>query len=228
VRVKTSTLESNGSTQVPFVMAPVMNAVTGGTVRASATVAWGTAAGALVVPFVMSLCEFNNLGGSFDGLTFPQNTGYIYYHGKNMNDPNAGNCIPSPSGQRIPGGFGRVDSTNCSASFVAGQWAGSDTGNNLAQGCPITTWQGQEIVISLYDQVQGSGNNGQYHIIGFVGFKLMGYRLGGNNTYATSTCPLTGSSSLSYFCGRFTKVALSLGDFGGNTNYGASVVKIVG
>lgn len=228
VRVRTSTETPDGGNEVDFVLGPIMGSIAGETVNAAAVAAYGAQGSGAFVPFVFSVCEYIEMGGSLDALTFPDGIGYIYYHGQNRNDPNAGSCRPSPSGQDLPGGFGRVNSISCVANLSQGQWIPEDPGNDLSRGCPYTSWQNQDVVVALYDQVRGTGRNGEYHIVGFVGMQLLGYRLGGNRTFATASCPLVGNSSLSYFCGRFTKVSRNSGDFGPGPNYGANIIKMVG
>ncbi len=231
VRVRTSTETSDGGTEVAFVLAPVITALTGATVRASAVAAWGALGGGAFVPYVFSLCEYVALGGSaggiVDGVGFPSGIGYIYFHGVNRDDPRALPCRPSPSGQDLPGGFGRVDGVGCQANLTYGEWAPVDTGNDLVRGCPYQSWQNQEVVIAIYDQVRGTGSNGEYRIAGFVGFHVLGYRLGGNRTYSTPSCPLVANASVSYLCGEFTMVT-TRGDLGGGPNYGAQVIKMAG
>jgi hypothetical protein len=228
VRVALSTETPDGGHEVDFVLGPIMGAFAGHTVHASAIAAWGSLSGGAFAPFVFSVCEYVAMGGSFDALTFPDDIGYIYFHGRNRNDPKTTPCRPSPSGQDIPGGFGRVDSTGCVATLSQGMWASVDPGNDMVRGCNPTSWQGQEIVLALYDQVRGTGTNGQYHIVGFVGFKVMGYRFNGNRTYSSAGCPLVGPASVTYFCGKFTRVSTDAGDFGTGPNYGASVIKMIG
>ena len=48
--------------------------------HASAVAAWGPVGGATTIPFTFSVCEFEHLGGSLDGLTFPTDPDYIYSH----------------------------------------------------------------------------------------------------------------------------------------------------
>ena len=81
--------------------------------------------------------------------------------------------------------------------------------------------------MALYDGTNGlSGNNGQYHVAGFIGFKITGYRFSGNTWPNGFQCPQDNGNSGRCIRGRFT-VMTATGDFGG-VDYGTRIIKMVG
>ena len=231
VKVTTSTKTSGGGTQVQFVLAPIMNSLAGATVHASAVAAWGALGGAVTSPLTFSACEFLALGGSLSDGTFPTGTRYIYFHAIGATSTlGTANCRPSTSGADLPGGFGWVaGSSTCTVTLTADATVTADPGNGVPSGCDLSTWNNQEILISVYDIATGSGSNGQYHLIGFVGFKVLGYRFpgGGNKWPSNFSCPLGPGNSSVCIQGQFTRVVTD-GSLGGTVNLGAQVIKMVG
>lgn len=228
VQVNDSTATPGGGNEVDFFLAPVLNvAFDGGTVHAKAVAAWGPMGSGAAVPFVFSLCEWIALGGDVEGGTVPSGTRVIYFHGRDRNDPRASSCRPNPSGQDLPGGFGRVDSPDCVRALTVGEWAPVDTGDDMVRGCPYQSWRDADIVIAIYDEVRGTGNNGEYHIKAFAGFHVQGYRFNGNRLYETAACPRINPASVTYLCGYFTYVGSNQGGFGG-PDFGARVITMIG
>ena len=155
VRVGTSTLTSSGDDEVSFLLAPIMSALSGKKVRASATAAWGALGGGPVTPLVFSQCEWEALGGSIGAETFPSGVRSIEF----QNPFSPGNKDPESctlqAGQDLPGGFGRVDAINCNADFTQGGIATVDPGNDLARGCPLEEWRNNQVLIAIYGPVGG-------------------------------------------------------------------------
>ena len=227
VRVRTSTRQSNGSSSVPFVLGPVMNAVTSKTVHATTTVAWGSLGSFNAIPLVFSLCEYFTFGGSLTPSVFPSGINTITFHG----DGSTG-CTPSQSGQDLPGGFGYIENDDCMTALVAGAWTGVETGNSLPKGCDPDAWLNTDQIIAVYDQAEDTGHNGRYHIAGFVGFRLTGYKFQGSTSGPTGfTCKnkagVPYKKSVVCLTGEFKQVATDGGGWGG-TDLGARVIKVVG
>lgn len=229
VRVGTSTQDPDGGSEVSFLLAPVISSLTGKTVTANAVAAWGPMGGGAIVPLVFSLCEWKALGGDLDAGTFATGVKAITFHGTN---PSSVDCPIGPSGLDLPGGFGRVIADNCEADLTAGEWAPVDTGANLAAECDVPSWQNREVVIAIFDDTNGeTGANGAYRIAGFVGFKVLGYRIvssrGGGGVQTFGTCT-PDSPSDQYLCGEFTQVSKNGGTFGTGPDFGARIIKMVG
>lgn len=229
VKVSDFTQASGGGNQVQFVLAPIMNSITGATVRASAAAAWGPLGSATIAPLIFSVCEYLQMGGSVSPPTFPSGTNYIYFHGiGGSNEPGVGSCTGSPSGQDLPGGFGYLANTNCSATVSAGGWVGVEPGNSFPRACNAASWLNNEILIAVYDQERGTGNNGEYHVAGFVGFRVLGYKFGaGNSSPGFGRCPAGSGNSANCIYGEFTRFTTNAGVFGGS-NFGSVAVKMVG
>ena len=113
VRVGTSTKTSDGSSEVSFLLAPIISSLTGKTVKASAVAAWGPPQEASTLPFTFSVCEFWNLvpEGVPEGEDFPENTVTVYSKaGGGPNNEIVPECDSrSPSGGTVEGGFGWLD-----------------------------------------------------------------------------------------------------------------------
>ena len=237
VRVNTSTRSESGGNQIDFLLGPVMGALTGKTVHASAAAAWGSLGHGAIMPLTFSVCEWIAMGGSVLSGTFPHDKTYIYFHGVGDPDEKGLKCKPapaSPSGQDLPGGFGYLANASCISAIAAGAWVGVEPGNSFPKGCNPAAWLNTEVLIALYDDTTGNGNGGKYHIAGFVGFKLLGYKFQGEGNPkapADFSCPNPSGhgngGNLVCLYGEFTRYTTDSTGFGGN-DYGARVVKMVG
>ena len=229
VKVADVTQTSGGGNQVQFVLAPIMNSLTGATMRASAVAAWGPLGSGTVTPLIFSVCEYLEMGGTVSPPSFPAGQrNYIYFHGiGGSGEPGVGSCTGSPSGQDLPGGFGYLANTNCLATISAGGWVGVETGNSLPRSCNPAAWLNNEILIAIYDQERGSGSNGEYHVAGFVGLRVLGYKLGNDRSPGFGRCPEGNGNSSDCIYGEFTRFTTDGGGFGGS-NFGSVAVKMVG
>ena len=238
VQVTTSTHNpaSTNDKQVKFVLAPVLDAANvGRTVHASAAAAWGPIGSATTLPVAFSVCEYRNLGGTLDGSVFPQGLNYIYLHGDNPAPDGAGyeDCPASPSGQDVPGGFGWLEpDVGCSASVDFDGWVGGDTGRSAP--CTLDLHVGQEVLIPLYDEALYQGSHAEYHIIGFVGLTIDGYKF--QNDYlpkpGMKKCGTQDgldelSGDVDCIRGHFTRMTTMGDGFGGGTDYGGHTVAMI-
>lgn len=101
----------------------------------------------------------------------------------------------------LPGGFGWVDwngvpvgnpelADNICNPSNSGVWSIGDwipSGPGVQNSAPVrqclNTWIGRKITIPVYDQTEGRGANGRYHIAGFARFVLTGYRFTGSRKW---------------------------------------------
>ncbi|MGH9157336.1 MAG: pilus assembly protein TadG-related protein [Acidimicrobiales bacterium] len=235
VKVTNSTHDiSSGINQITYGLAKVLTNETGKTVRASAVAAWGAPGdGRLAPPLIASVCEVDDaVDSDGDGVrVFQSGPPYLgspttlIFHGSN---PGPLTCQPTPSGGDLPGGFGWLASTNCSAFLTAGDWVATDTGNNgLPSGCSPSAWQNKTILLPIYDLLTGTGSNGRYHVAGFAAFYVVGYKIG-NQTWGTGV-PCAGQNGNSGRClvGHFTTYVTSTDSFNGD-DFGVVGVKITG
>ncbi|WP_336649825.1 pilus assembly protein TadG-related protein [Kocuria rosea] len=227
VKVTTRTKEASGAGTLALSFAPVLG-IADPKVAATATATWITPKkGPAVLPIVFSHCDFH-LGSGVQLLEM--------HSGKNNETSYAGGCKymgNSSSGTNLPGGFGIIQhpSGKCTTTVDTGQKASSDTGNSLPGVCEAVIKEhiGKTVLLPVYRDLGGSGNNAWYEIDGWVAFKLLGYRFPGlekdNESYTGATClsPCTG------IIGQFERFAtLDQAFTGGGPNYGASVVGLTG
>ena len=232
VQVFTRTESEGGGNQVPMLLAPLVGAVTGKTVNANSVAQWGGLESAKVSAIVLPACEYTNLGGSLDGSSFPSGSTTIYFHALGAPPPDEAGvepCTPSTSGATFPGGFGWLASSNCKADVSADAWFAAYTGGSAAPGCRARNFRtGPDLVIALYDDTSGGASGGQYHLLGFVGFKVTAANFGGNNRSPWNfRCPLTPDNSGQCIQGTFTKVTVS-GGLPGGPNLGVTAIKLIG
>ena len=243
VRVDTSTKTSDGGDEVSFLLAPVISSLTGKTVTASATAAWGPLQAAATLPFTFSVCEFWNLVDEVpEGEDFPENSVTVY--SKAGGGPN-NEIVPAcdsraPSGGTVEGGFGWLDPSggSCSVKLTVGATItgpGNPGNDNLLKKSPCseTLIQGKTVLLPLFGSVSGTGSNAIYTIAGFTGFTITGYRLSGSTWPSGFTCPQVpggtgGVGNLRCFQGEFTRYYSDAGEFGESFDFGARVIKMVG
>jgi len=236
VRVRTSTNDpdSDDPSQIEHHFAPVLsNAFVGKTVHAAATAAWGSPAEAAVLPLAMSVCEFNSATAS--GTTFAPPTGgtppysgpqkVIKFHG----DKGMPTCPAGPAGKNVPGGWGYLETTSgCSVNVDAGGFIDGETGNDPPKSpCDPSMFINKVVLVPIWDDVTGPGNNEVYHIKGFAAFYVAGIRLGGNGSSWTISPPAGCSASERCIGGWFVKY-VATGDVFGGPNLGAVIVKMIG
>jgi Putative Flp pilus-assembly TadE/G-like len=228
VRVDTSTHNPGNDandTQIDLVLAPVLDAANvGETVTASAVAAWAPLGSATTIPLTVSACEFAAFGGSLDPPSFPTERDYIYLH----NTMEAGTCPDGPPGADPTGGFGWLDASDCVSQITANRWVDDKPGSSVPPGCDPHDWRNAELVIPLFDRTRGlSGTDGEYHVAGFAGFTLLGYRFDSANGWNIPMCPDGGGLAACIY-GEFTRIIATDGEFGGGDDFGARTVKMIG
>jgi len=245
VRVDTSTKTADGGDEVSFLLAPVISSLTGKTVTASATAAWGPLRGAATLPFTFSVCEFWNLvpAGVPDGTNFPEGNVVTVYSkaGGGPNNEIVPECDSrSPSGGTVEGGFGWLDPSggSCSVKLTVGATItgpGNPGNDNLLKKSPCseTLVRDKTVLLPLFSSVSGTGSKATYTIAGFTGFTIRAYRLSGSSYPSGFTCPQVpggqgGVGNLRCFQGEFTRYYSDAGEFGESFDFGARVIKMVG
>ena len=184
--------------------------------------------GAGAASLALSACEFTRLGGKLDGSAFPSGSTVVYFHiFGDPNEPGVGTCRPSTSGAQLPGGFGWIRSSSCTPNLTANAWSNADTGNNVPSGCNPNNWVGNEMTLALYDDTRGTGNGSQYHVVGFVSFKVTAFRFGNNHSPQSFQCPMAPGNSGNCIQGTFTKITKN-GAVPGGPNLGVTTIKLIG
>ncbi len=97
-------------------------------------------------------------------------------------------------------------------------WYFSDPGarfNSSTIQNALNTRIGQVILLPIYREVIGNGANLEYHVVGFVGFRLTGYTINGSQN--------------AYLYGDFESITWDgiISDSGSDKDYGAHVVELV-
>jgi hypothetical protein len=210
--------------KVDFVFAPILGRDTG-TSDATAVARWGTVGRATTIPLTFSECEYIELGGDVDAGTFPSGLNYVYFH----DTTDAGTCPAGPSGADLPGGFGWLDSSDdCGVDVTAGGWVDDKPGNGLPNGCEPTDWRSAEVLVPIFDHTNDlTGSNGKYHVAGFAGFRVSGYRFPGHEWENGFPCGPKPKGGTTYICGEFTRVVTS-GEITTGPDYGARAVEMIG
>ena len=227
---------------VTFILAPIMKAATGSTIDADAVAAWGPLGSATTIRFIISECEFQQMGGSISGNVVPSGVSYIYSKkGNDKTDKNVDpQCTSSSSGGTISGNFAWLDASSndpCKAFITAGNTVGGDPGNNpeIDKNTCAAVFDamkaGEEFVIPVFNRVDNPGQPAVYTVAGFVGYRFTGWKLSGNTWPSGFDCPDPytggpGGGDLRCFRGQFTRL-MEAGGFGG-VNYGVTAIKMVG
>jgi Flp pilus assembly protein TadG len=226
VTVVTSTRATNGGSILPFSFAQVISGSPGQTVHARATATWSGIARADTIRLVISACEWDRAtnGGTTYNTTFTGPPTLILFHtgGQAAADCAAQAGQDSDGDHRMPGGFGWVDSSNCTAAFIAGTFTvGTDTGNSAPGNCDLAALVGKTVLLPIFDDITGTGNTGRYHIKGFAELRITGYRFPAK-TGGAVPCTSPNSCIGGYFT-RFVAAA----DAAGGPDLGATTVTLV-
>jgi Flp pilus assembly protein TadG len=147
-------------------------------VSATSTVAWGApGGGTAALPLVFSWCEWSaQTGGAMPSTTTERTI---------MLPKTSGTGCTGPGNKFLSGGFGWLTTdggSTCKATSRVGNWFTSETGNNPSKGCSpgaIDALVGRTVLLPVFDQTTGGGSGGQYHVFGYVAFKLTGYYFAG-------------------------------------------------
>jgi Flp pilus assembly protein TadG len=137
------------------------------TVSASATAAWGTpVSGPAVLPIAFATCTFTSK---------PLGTPMIL-----LATVIGDTSCRAANGMALPGGFGwlKDPSAICNLTATTGQWLPSDTGASANGACKtrLHSLLNTTVILPVYDSTTGTGTNGTYHLAGWAGFKLLGWR----------------------------------------------------
>jgi len=206
-------------------------------IHATAEATWGTISGATTLPWTVSDCVFKknlsasqlsdfNSTGTFTGDPIPNHLTLRY----DEKTPAYPGCAAQNG--YAPGGFGWLDAgTNCSATIdVNTAIVGSKPGIALPHVCDSmpATIKGTTVLIPVFSSAVSlnNGNNTKYTIVGFLAFRVTGYKFSGS---VQDLDPLAPSCSgdcraiQGYFT-RFVSLAEGLTTSSGIPNYGSSEV----
>ncbi|MHA7295303.1 pilus assembly protein TadG-related protein [Arthrobacter sp. HLT1-21] len=151
VTVRTTTLTPDGDSAVQFWFAPILG-IDSSKVGATARASWGSPSKATVFPFTAPKCLFDQTPSDQEIWITVNST-----------------CTDS-RGKTLPGAFGwleEADRKSCSASVDVDQIIAGQPGKSAPQNCDI---DGKTILLPVYVQKSGTGNNVEYVINGFAAF----------------------------------------------------------
>ncbi|HSM02925.1 MAG TPA: pilus assembly protein TadG-related protein [Acidimicrobiia bacterium] len=201
------------------------------TVYATAEAIWDYPTGGAALPLIISVCEYNRW---VDPVTGPDEDldVVIYFHdGNSTEDCNAQAGQDTDGDGILSGGFGWVATNgDCSAEVYDGNWVAEDPGASASTGCSADELYNlvydKTVIIPYFDDTQGLGANGEYHIAGLGAFHVTGYNFGGQYRAPSSTlAPCSGDERC--ISGFFTTDEIDEGQIGGQ-DFGVVIVKLVG
>lgn len=224
VEVHTRTATSTGTRVLPVFGGALGENDGGKTIGACARAALLPVSGGVVVPLTFSRCEWENYvpndnrivpGPPYTGTppypsdpatfgNFPSYEHTIYLH----DTSGSAHCNAGPSGADLPGGFGWLDPTpslGCHTRIDVDNYVSTSTGNSIPNPCDLSTLRNTVVLIPIYNQLTGTGNNITYHIWKFAAFYITGYWAPGRaNRVPSSATGRTCSSNQTCLFGWFT------------------------
>ncbi|MCP3975652.1 MAG: hypothetical protein GY720_14295 [bacterium] len=240
ISVAVSTERSGGGTIFQPFFAQVVG-FDGTTVHAAASAAWGFPGGLATFPLIISECEWEretNYGANLhsDDVLPPVGTPTLLkFHTGNSSQ--AHDDCAAQAGQdsdgdgRMPGGFGWLDTggSDCVADIDENDWVDTDPGSSPSNGCNASDVKDEIlnkiIFIPWFDDLDGNGANGEFHVAGFGAFYVTGYNFGGQYKQPQGGVPCSGS--IRCLEGYFIETELTYGDLGG-TDHGVTIIKFTG
>lgn len=187
VTLETGTVTVTTTGRAEHWFAPVLG-IDESSIAADATARWGyPISGTPILPLALNKCELSyqiEAQGGFGDTTEP----LTILRSKDLKEkdlPEDWPCEIPQSGNHIPGGFGWLETTpgTCDAVTVAGEDNASDPGNSISNGCEWTDLvdaRDKVVLLPLFDESGGEGNNGWFSIIGYAAFHIQGYNFTGN------------------------------------------------
>lgn len=199
VRVTTNTELTDGGTVFAPFFAQVLG-FNGATVRARAAAAWGFPGGLATLPLIISDCEWEKSqhliqeGPPFTG----DKVLFTFHDGSATEDCNAQAGQDWDGDDRLPGGFGWLQTNGtCSAHARVGIWIPTSTGASPSNGCTASAFKdlvlNKTVNLPFFDDIRGTGANGEYHVSGFVAIHVTGYNFGGQYKEPKGGVPCSGS-----------------------------------
>lgn len=179
-----------------------------------------TATGAL--PLAVATCQYAQLtsGGLTDRTVRKLVTG-------------GAPCL-SPRGKPLPGGFGWLDTDatgGCQVTATVGAQVGSDTGNTLPNACKRTGHLdglvNTTVLLPIFDEAGGQGNNGWYRVQGWAAFHLTGYSFDNKHNENGAACGKD-SCLLGYFTSAVAPTTGGLPPASGAPDLGVRSVRLTG
>lgn len=254
VKVTTGTRTTQGTDQIKYLMAPVLDSANvGRKVTASAAVAWGSPGGTGIMPFVISKCALEAF--KVNGVhTFTNSLVKVFLHDASKSV--AGQTC-SYDGATWPAGFGYTGSpsTGCDYEMVSlnptpangqqtGTIQGENNGNSVSNDCATSIMAyasanpPKPIIVPVMYYRSGTGSNTIWSIDGFVAVRVCAFSMKVNSALpefissspdcagAGALCSVSGEKE-ARICGFFTPYTVTEGELGNSTDYGTRIIKMI-
>ncbi|WP_341360809.1 pilus assembly protein TadG-related protein [Georgenia sp. M64] len=229
----TVTVDTTGTAEHWF--APVLG-IDETNVQASATASWGYPTGGIpILPLALNECEFDHQVQSQGGLAdAPEPLTILRSKDLKENDlPDDWPCEMPQSGNHVPGGFGWLETVpgTCDAITKAGEDIASDPGNSISTGCDwadLVDARDKVVLLPLFDNSGGEGNNGWFTISGYAAFHIKGYDFTGNGGEQWGlTCPQSVNTCIRGYFEEYVDSTAAF-DYGTDPDYdfGSEVVSL--
>lgn len=155
---------------------------------ARASAEWGYPSGGSVLPLTFSWCEFQAATGGWDDQGKPLNPNIVTIA------PLKEKTCTNPAHNAVPGGFGWLTGADslCQAKVNAGNWVMSDPGNDLPAICKGIDWaalHNTTLLVPIFEDYKGSGNNAEYQVKGLAAFTISGYCFSQEVQWNMTSCP---------------------------------------
>lgn len=174
------TVTASGTRQHWF--APVLG-IDESDISTKATAGWGyPSGGTSFLPLTFAKCEYEKRTG--DGTSSEPD---VIILPKKSDE----GCL-DPNRNPVPGGFGwlKTDSGTCTATTEVDGDAGSDPGKSVPNACSAEDFDDlldSTLLLPIFDEHGGQGNNAWYRIYGYAAFHVTGYFF--SNKYSSPDPP---------------------------------------
>ena len=192
-------------------------------ISATAHAEWGAISGGSTWPITFSWCQFESVTGvsEYGGSALSTTEKILFFKDDN-------GCSSNAAHGYIAGGFNFLDSVDCVATVAADGTVGSEPGYDGPSTCDADDYSdllNSTILIPIFNETAGSGQNGTYTIEAMAAFKVTGYSF--KNKYEANWAKKDDKGIKGYFT--------TLTDVTGNytfdssaTNFGASGMRLSG
>lgn len=196
-------------------------------VSAASTAGWGPAGGGGSLPIAISECAFDKAVPNE-----PPKVLHLIIKTKDKTLKGGSPCDPNPLNPTVvPGGFHWLEPESlCQVSTEPGDMLPSSPGNTNPKACSADMLnqilKSEEIKIPMYDYATGTGDNAQYHLVGYSYLKATAWQITSQIYY-----PTKGSADEEWLEGYFVKKVLLSEDgdtTGGGKNFQAVEVRLIG
>jgi Flp pilus assembly protein TadG len=134
----------------------------------NATATWGSpSSGPAMLPLTISECEFANALG--EPILNTVLDIYLPKGGQDKAECGWGSNYP-------PGGFGWLTKDGCEVPVRVDELVDGDTGVDPPRNCDWASFIDQIVLVPIFDDYQGTGENGQYEIAKFAALEVLGIR----------------------------------------------------